>query len=395
MRLDDARALVTDAGGTPPAGAQLKIIHCFRAPVGGLFRHVRDLAEAQANAGHSVGIVCDASPGTPFAEGAIAAMTPALALGLRRVPMRRELAPSDVTTAWRLRKEIRSLDPDVLHGHGAKGGAYARAIGTLLRASGSRVARIYTPHGGSLHYERRSLAGRIYFPAERILARMTDAFIFVSRYEADTYAAKVGRTRKPVSVVVNGLSREEFVPVTPAGDARDFLFIGELRDLKGPDVFIEALARIRERTGEAPTAVMVGPGDGRPRYEMMVASLGLTNRVEFRDPMPARDAFALARTVVVPSRAESMPYVVLEAIGAGVPLIATRVGGIPEIFGDAASALVSPGAPLALAVAMSAAVADPAAAQEAAARLRTRAEDTFTIDAMVGGIAGAYTAALR
>jgi len=59
-------------------------------------------------------------------------------------------------TVHRLLKEIRSLNPDVLHAHGAKGGAYARIIGTLLRASGSRVARIHTPHGGSLHYDPRS-----------------------------------------------------------------------------------------------------------------------------------------------------------------------------------------------------------------------------------------------
>ena len=65
--------------------------------------------------------------------------------------------------------------------------------------------------------------------------------------------------------------------------------------------------------------------------------------------MPTREAFAGARAIVVPSRAESMPYVVLEAIAAGMPIIATRVGGIPEIFGPAADELVAPGDAAALA----------------------------------------------
>ena len=133
---------------------------------------------------------------------------------------------------------------------------------------------------------------------------MTDAFVFVSQYEAEHVSRRRSASlRRPVTIVLNGLRPEEFEPVTPAADARDFLFIGMLRDLKGADVFIEALALIRDRTGSAPTAWIVGAGDDRPRYEKMVADLGLGASVTFRDPMPAREAFAMARAVVAPSRA--------------------------------------------------------------------------------------------
>ncbi len=70
-----------------------------------------------------------------------------------------------------------------------------------------------------------------------------------------------------------------------------------------------------------------------PRYKEQVNRLGLDSAITFFDPMPARQAFAMARTVVVPSRAEAMPYIVLETLAAARPLIATRVGGIPEILG--------------------------------------------------------------
>ena len=371
----------------------MKIVHCFRDPVGGLFRHVRDLAEAQHGAGHAVGVVCDASAGSSLDDALLEGLKPSLSLGLIRFPMRRQLAPSDLAAAWRIAGKVRPLAPDVLHGHGAKGGAYARTIGTLLRATGNRVARIYTPHGGSLHFDPKSAAGRVYFLAERGLGRMTDGFVFVSQYEADTYTAKVGRVRAPASVIPNGLRPEEFEPVAPASSAADFLFIGALRELKGPDLFLIALALLREDTGSAPTAVVVGGGEQKPRYVDMAAELGLSDAVTFHDPMPARDAFRLGRLVVVPSRAESMPYVVLEAIAAGRPLITTNVGGIPEIFGTESGRLVAPGEIGELANAMAATLAAPDAARTAAERLKRQIRTTFTVAAMASAIEATYAAA--
>lgn len=368
----------------------LRIIHCFRAPVGGLFRHVRDLAEAQHDAGHAVGVICDSMTGGAFEEQALAAVEPFLALGLKRFPMKRQITPSDITAAYRAQREVRKLNPDILHAHGAKGGAYARVIGTLLRVSGSRVARIYSPHGGSLHHDPSSIGGRVYFTAERLLDRMTDAFIFVSQFEADTYAAKVGTPSRPTAVVKNGLRPEEFEPVSPIPEAVDFLFIGALRDLKGPDVFIEALDLMQREDGTPPSALIVGDGDDKDRYRQMVRDAGLANTVRFSDPMPARDAFREARAVIVPSRAESMPYIVLEALAADIPTAATRVGGIPEIFGDAASQLLPPGDAASLADAMLAIRNDPQAASANAANLRRTIQASFTVDAMASAVADMY-----
>lgn len=379
-----------EPGHRSMAKRPLRIVHCFRAAVGGVFRHVRDLAAAQSSAGHAVGMICDSTTGGAYEEELFAGIAPQLALGLWRVPMRRQIAPSDIAATYRLMQQVRALDPDILHAHGAKGGAYARVIGTLLRASGARVARIYSPHGGSLHYDMTGLGGRVYFAAERLLERMTDAFIFVSRFEADAYAAKVGAPRKPARIVRNGLRPEEFEPVAPRPDASDFLFVGELRDLKGPDVFIEALACLHRDGGSAPTAVIVGSGDAKSRCQALVREHGLSASVVFLPPMPVREAFARGRIMVVPSRAESMPYIVLETAAAGLPLVATKVGGIPEILGEATESLVPPGDASALAAAMRDVRDNLPAASRRAAALRASIQPVFSVAAMASAINSVY-----
>jgi glycosyltransferase involved in cell wall biosynthesis len=384
--------------GRPARAAQnapLRIVHCFRSPVGGLFRHVRDLVEAQRADGHDVGIVCDSSTGGAYEDKLFADIAPLLSLGLHRVPMEREVSLRDAAATARAFGEIRALRPDVLHAHGAKGGAYARVIGTLLRLTGRRAARLYTPHGGSMHFDPKSRQGRVYFTMERLLGRMTDAFIFVSQYEADAYAAKVGKPRAPVTIALNGLRPAEFEPVATDPDARDFLHIGMMRALKGQEDFIRALAIVRDRTGCTPTAWMVGDGDEQPWFCQLTKVLGLADAVTFRPAMPARQAFRMARTVVAPSRNESMPYLILEALAAGKPTLTTRVGGIPEIYGDHADLLLPPENPEALADAMIRALNDPARMAADAAALRQSIRTRFSIETMAATVAGAYRQVVR
>ncbi|MER8657478.1 glycosyltransferase [Mesorhizobium sp. M0847] len=321
---------------------QLRIVHCFRSPVGGIFRHVRDLTEAQLAAGHAVGIVCDSTTGGQYEERLFDQMKDSLALGIHRTPMQRHVGPGDLASAWRTYRIIKELRPDVLHGHGAKGGAYARLFGSLLRVSRSRVARLYSPHGGSLHYDETTTTGKLFFALERFMGRFTDCLLFVSDYERRTYRRKVGEPPIPNTLVYNGLRAAEFEPVVTQPDAADLLYIGMMRDLKGPDIFIDALVLAGSQLERRLTAVMVGDGDDLPRYHAQVKRLGLEKQVRFLPPMSAREAFALADLVVVPSRAEAMPYIVLETLAAGRPMIATAVGGIPEIFGEGSPALIRP-----------------------------------------------------
>lgn len=353
---------------------------------------MRDLTEAQVAAGHAVGIVCDSTTGGEFEERLFEQMKDVLALGIHRTPMQRHVGLGDLASARRTYRIIKELQPNVLHGHGAKGGAYARLFGSLLRVSRSRVARLYSPHGGSLHYDESTVTGKLFFALERIMARFTDCLLFVSDYERLTYRRKVGEPPIPNTLAYNGLRATEFEPVVPSADAADLLYIGMMRDLKGPDIFIDALALAGPRLGRALSAVMVGDGDDLPRYQAQVKRLGLEGHVRFLPPMPAREAFGLAALVVVPSRAEAMPYIVLETLAAARPMIATSVGGIPEIFGSNSPALIRPD-PTELADKMSQALTDLAAYSKLMpddASLRAR----FGADVMAAEIEKAYFAAL-
>jgi glycosyltransferase involved in cell wall biosynthesis len=372
---------MTTAGARP-----LAILHVFRAPVGGLFRHVVDLVRGQAAAGDRVGIVADASTGGARAEAALAELAPLLALGMTRVPMSRHLGLRDVTAVRRVAQAMAARGADVIHGHGAKGGAYARLVGT-------RALRAYTPHGGSLHFDPRSPIGFVYLTLERALLPRTDLILFESAYARDVYHARIGTPAAPVRVIHNGVAAAEFAPVPPAADASDVVFVGELRRLKGVDVLIEALGLL-SAGGRPVSATIVGSGPEAAEFEALARARGRA-KVTFPGAMPAREAFARGRLLIVPSRAESLPYIVLEGAAAGLPMLATNVGGIPEIFGPHGRRLLPPGDAARLAEAIRAALADPAAAQASAQALRERVRTHFSAEAMVQGVLAAYREALE
>jgi glycosyltransferase involved in cell wall biosynthesis len=98
--------------------------------------------------------------------------------------------------------------------------------------------------------------------------------------------------------------------------------------------------------------------------------------------------------MLVPSRSESLPYIVLEAAGAGIPLIATAVGGVPEIFGPQADRLVPPENPAALGAAIANALDYPEAMRDTAAILRERVKNAFSVDSMVDRVLLSYQEAL-
>jgi glycosyltransferase involved in cell wall biosynthesis len=369
------------------ASDSIKVLHVLRAPVGGLFRHVADLARGQAERGHQVGIIVDATTGGSRAEAALADLSPLLALGITRAPMSRQIGLRDVSAVAHVARRAAGVAAHVLHGHGAKGGAYARL------ARSAQAIRAYTPHGGSLHYGWASPTGLLYLTLERVLIRRTDLFLFESAYGRDVFRAKLGNPGDLARVVHNGVTAAEFAPITADARATDLLFVGELRVLKGVDVLIQAIALLK-REGRGLTATIVGEGPDRAAFEAQVRAQDLTDSVRFVGAKPARSAFALGRLLVIPSRTESLPYIVLEAAAAAVPFITTKVGGIPEIFGPDSADLIPPGDPAALARAIDLGLRDLAGRRAAGARLQARVREAFSTQVMTDAVLAAYREAL-
>lgn len=371
-----------------PAAASLKILHILRAPVGGLFRHVVDIARGQAERGHRVGIVADTLTGGDRAETALAELAPRLAFGVRRVAIGRQLSYSDLHALRAISPWIDQAAPDILHGHGAKGAALAR----LTRRAPNAI-RVYTPHGGTLVYDAGKIAHSFYRSLEWLLKWRTDLFLFESNFAEAQFRAQMGRPPGLVRVVHNGVSDSEFVPIVQSADATDIVALGELRPIKGFDLLIEALATLKT-LGRTITATIGGTGPFDASLNAQAQRLGVADQIRFVGHPTAREAFAMGRVLVVSSRAESLPYVVLEAAAAGMPIIATRVGGIAEIFGAEAVHLVTPESAAALAAAIGAATADPAAIRAVARSVRERVRREFSAAAMVDGGLAAYRDAI-
>ena len=370
----------------------LRILHVFRAPLGGLFRHVIDVTRAQVARGHDVGIFCDATTGGERANAVLEDLRPLLALGVTRVRMRRDPNWTDLTALLALRQAYRDLQPDVLHGHGSKGGAYIRLMQS--RVLDAATIRAYTPHGGSFNYQPGTALHKVYMLAEGLLARRTDLFLFESEYIAARAKPHIDGSGRLIRVVHNGISDAEFAPVVRSLDPHDLLYIGELRPAKGVETLIDALGLIRRERKARLSLLVVGSGPSSDELQERARQAGISDAITFVPPQPIRDVLGRGRLMVIPSYAESLPYVILEAAAAAQPIVATNVGGIPEIFGPRAGELVSPGDARALANAIMNKLGEPASERSAKARaLSDFVRCRFSLDKMVAGVLDGYDAA--
>jgi glycosyltransferase involved in cell wall biosynthesis len=367
----------------------LRILHAVRAPVGGIFRHILDLANGQADRGHHVGLIADSLTGGERAEAALAELAPRLKLGVHRLPIHREPHPMDTVVLGRFMRLVRRLNPDVLHGHGAKAGAFVR-----MKGASKSIIRVYTPHGGSLHYPLNTVKGALYSRLERALKNRTDLFLFESAFARDTFQRTIGTPAGLVRCVFNGVTADEFDPIVKAADATDIVYVGEFRHIKGADLLIDAVARLRG-DGRPVTLTLAGDGEETEALRAQIQRLGLGDVVRFIGHVKARYGFSKGSLLVVPSRGDSMPYVVIEAAAAGIPMVAANVGGIPEIFGSHTDALFAPNIVAAMADAIEIALEDPAAALQRAKSLRERIFLHFSQKAMVEGVLAGYRDAFQ
>lgn len=302
----------------------MRIIHVFRAPIGGLFRHVCDLVKGQAALGHDVGVFCDLTSGAG-ADAALAKIAPHCSLGIVRAAISRNPNFSDIKNMRTFNKMVRDLKVDIIHGQGAKGGLYAR-LATISTGKPS----VYTPHGGSLHYDWIALPGVLFMATEWSLRHFTAGLAFVCNYEKNLFNKKIGIGRAKTNMVHNGLWADEFKAVPPAPGAADLLFVGELCHRKGVDILIDAIAKLKPT--RKITLALVGDGPDMEAYKSQVKRLKLDEQVKFCGRLSMAQALSMGRIFIMSSRAESFPYVIIEAIAAHKICLSTKIAGLGEVL---------------------------------------------------------------
>jgi len=372
--------------GTPimmkrPASRTMNILHAARVSTSDRLGRVLTLMEGQVARGHRVGLVAEAG-GFGDAVEILEKFEPKLLLGLNWVPVGRYGVLRDVATWRSVLSRVRKLDLDVVHGHGATGGAYARLI------QGRRAVRVYTPYRGG-----GRLDGAISAQLERLLLRRTELFLFQNTWLRDAFRSTVGKGISIERIVHEGVADSAFRPIEPAPHATDLIFSGALRRTAGVHILIEAI-RLLAADGRPVQVTIAGEGPERTALRTQASQCGLGHLVRFMGGTSARQACAYGRLLVAPSLSEPLPEGLLEAAAAGIPVVTTNVGGISEIFGPERGRLIAPGDAPGLARAIAASLSDLPAAAAAAQVVQRQVRARFTADAMVEQVLRGYADAV-
>jgi glycosyltransferase involved in cell wall biosynthesis len=348
---------------------------------GGVFEHVAALCAGLADRGHE-----------PLVGGPFAGQPAGLRAEVLPLDLVRAVSPSaDLRAALEVVRLVRRVRPDVVHAHSSKAGAVAR----MARPAFWRVPLVYTPHGYAFAgYFERAAERRAYRAAERLLAPLATLTLCVCRAE-QRLADGIGPRRR-TRVVHNGVPPAEPGPPAPAvatlregGPVVGALTL--LRPGKGIETLVDALPRLLAAVPDVRVAV-AGEGPDRAALEERAHALGVDHALHLIGHTPGAMALLAGSDVFVSaSWAESFPYNVLEAMAAGVPIVATDVGGTGEAIEDGASGLlVPPRDPEALADALSALLTDRTRAATLGAKARARQERMFTVGQMVDGTLEVY-----
>jgi glycosyltransferase involved in cell wall biosynthesis len=364
----------------------LTVLQVLEATEGGTRRHLRDLVGALDPAEFRCALAVSCLRDPDFQSDV--AVYRSRGVPLTELPMRRGGAPvSDLVCLAGLIRCVRRARPVLIHAHSAKAGFLARLAGAACG-----VPVVYTPHGFPflMACGARRRAG--YRWLERRVLPATSALIAVSGEEVSA-ALALGFARGKVFRIPNGLAPCDAgeIPVRTNG-ALTVGFFGRLAPQKGPDVLLAAAGDVVRRMPQT-RFVFHGNGELAEALRAQAQADGVASRVCFAGAYPQADAVNLMRqvdVVAVPSRWEGCPYVVLEAFQAGVPVVASAVGGVTDLMQDGTNGLcVAAESPGALSQALLAVLRDPQRRRLFAERGRACAAG-HTVAAMAEAVAAVY-----
>jgi glycosyltransferase involved in cell wall biosynthesis len=353
--------------------------------VGGATIHVRDLARAVLDRGHQATVVVGG-------RGVVTDLLAAAGVPFRSVEfLQRAIHPlRDLRAISELASVLRDLHPDLVSTHTAKAGWVGRAACARLG-----LPVIYTPHGLSVGNRISAPLGLLFTLAERVASRWTRAMICVCDYEKRLALSKRVASLDQLYVVHNGVGDvPETLRAVPARTPARLCSVARLASPKDHATLLRALATLRSQEWELD---LVGDGPCEPLIRRLADELGLSSRVHFlgyqSDPAPI---LARAQIFVLSSRSEAFPRSVLEAMRAGLAIVASSVGGLEEaITHDVSGLLVPPGHPPALAAALGGLFDDPSRRERLGAAARAAYQGRFRLEHMVEATLGVYATVLK
>jgi len=354
------------------------------AEVGGLERVVLALASGFRRRGNRVAVAAIVTPGKPEPPLLAALREHGVELSVLAIPDRRYLHERGA-----VRTLCRALRPDVVHTHGYRPDVVDAGVARRLG-----IPIITTVHG----FTSKDWRTRLYERLQVRAFRHFDAVAAVSRPQVDLLV------RRGVMPERIHLVRNAWMGGTPllgrdaarralglSGANRQIGWLGRFSHEKGPDVLVKAMALL---TDLPVSAAMLGGGPTLASVREEAAQLGVADRItwpgQVPDAAPLLSAFDL---VVLSSRTEGTPIALFEAMAAGVPVVASRVGGVPDVVGDGEAVLVPADDPEALAAAVRAVLADPAGARTRADAARRRLASAFALDPWLDRYEAVYEAA--
>ena len=343
----------------------------------GVPHHVLDLVRSLDSGRYRIALACPR-------ESVLWGELEGSGVELHAISPAREPRPSDFRTLVTLLRLVRRAD--VVHGHSAKAGFLVRLAALL---AGRRRRCVFTPHGWSF-WSAGGTTGRLYLLLERLAARWCRTIITLSADERDAGLADRVGSRAAYEVIPNGVELERFAaPSTPV-DGR-ILMVGRFAPPKRHDLVLRAFAEVRAGFPES-ELWLVGDGDDKAAAERLAAELGVDGSARFlgvREDIPA--LLAEAACVVLASDYEGCPLSVIEAMAAGVPVVATSVGGVAEVVEDGVTGIVTaPGRADELASGLSAILADRPAAARMGAAGRVTAAEHFSRERMAAATERVY-----
>ena len=366
------------------------VLQVLRPMEGGMRRHVLDLIEGLQAKGHQVTVAC---PGDSPLRRDLYPWVPVEPLELSDAmsPM------ADLRAAMQLRQILRRLPVDLVHLHGAKAGVIGRIA---VRGCEPRPAVVCTVHNQMT--PRSGLQRRVLHALERRLASDTDRMIAVSRHLQDDLVSRHRTIADRAVTIHNGvdplppLDRDHARAVLGCAESDRTVIgaIGRMVPEKGFGTLLAAFQIVLARGVDA-ELVLIGDGPHHAVYQQLAGKIGHA-RVRFLGEVPKASRLMLGFDVVVqPSHAEGLGLVPIEAMLQGRPVIASEVGGLPEVVDHGITGLlVPPRDEIALADAMQLLIVRPDLRGALGENGKMRAEEMFTRGAMVDATLREYHAAV-